>query len=332
MTATASDADVAIGDETAVVPPPSPVFVLGGGDLGSGVVLALHRAGCRVIVIERPWPTALRLHVAFASAVLHGLWSVDGVFGRHVSDGRTLAEALARGEVAVWSGSEAELRALVAPAALVDARLLGVSQPDLTRERAPLVIALGPGHVAGVHCHAVIETNRGPHLGEVIYAGSAAPHTGIPGTVAGLDEARVVRSAVDGKVTRVCAIGDVVRAGDVVAFVNGTVAMSCIAGVVRGLKLDDVRVRRGQKIADVDPRGDRDLCWQPSDKSGKVGAGAVAALAGLAASVARSSGPGVSGGPITADARRAASVAGTDASPVCNVTGERLRRPQSGRA
>ena len=31
-----------------------------------------------------------------------------------------------------------------------------------------MVIALGPGHCAGVHCHYVIETNRGPDLGRVI--------------------------------------------------------------------------------------------------------------------------------------------------------------------
>ncbi len=267
---------------------PSPVFVRGGGDLGSGVAVALHRAGCQVVVIERPWPTALRMPVAFASAVIHGVWSVDGVHGRHVVDRRSLDEALICGEVAVWSVGEAELRVELKPAALIDARMRGVSRADLNLELAPYVVGLGPGHVAGVHCHAVVETNRGPHLGEVILDGSAAPHTGIPGAVAGVDEARVVRSPTAGIVMRVCEIGDAVKPGEIVAFVGGTVALSLIGGVVRGLKLNGVRVQQGQKLADVDPRGDRELCWQPSDKSGKVGAGSVAALARLVADAERS--------------------------------------------
>ena len=40
---------------------------------------------------------------------------------------------------------------------------------------APLVIGIGPGFSAGDNAHAVIETNRGYHLGRVIWRGAAAP-------------------------------------------------------------------------------------------------------------------------------------------------------------
>ena len=48
------------------------VFLRGGGELATGIAHALHRAGARVVVIDRPRPTALRLGVAFATAALQG--------------------------------------------------------------------------------------------------------------------------------------------------------------------------------------------------------------------------------------------------------------------
>ena len=36
----------------------------------------------------------------------------------------------------------------------------GLTDRRVSRDDAPVVIALGPGHCAGVHCHYVIETNR----------------------------------------------------------------------------------------------------------------------------------------------------------------------------
>jgi xanthine dehydrogenase accessory factor len=56
---------------------------------------------------------------------------------------------------------------------VVDARM--AKRPlDTTMCDAPLVVALGPGFTVGEHCHAVVETMRGPRLGRVLWHGSAA--------------------------------------------------------------------------------------------------------------------------------------------------------------
>jgi xanthine dehydrogenase accessory factor len=46
---------------------------------------------------------------------------------------------------------------------------------------APIVIGLGPELSAPENCHKVIETNRGTHLGRILYSGKAEPNTHKPG-------------------------------------------------------------------------------------------------------------------------------------------------------
>ncbi|HJS20848.1 MAG TPA: hypothetical protein VJ785_19025, partial [Anaerolineales bacterium] len=60
------------------------LLVRGGGDLASGVILRLHRAGLKVVVSELPQPLAVRRTVSFAEAVYAGRHSVEGVPARLV--------------------------------------------------------------------------------------------------------------------------------------------------------------------------------------------------------------------------------------------------------
>lgn len=256
----------------------SPILVRGGGDLGTGVAVTLRHAGYDVVVVDLPRPTTLRLTAAFAAASLWGAMEVDGVAAVHVEEIPAVRALLAAGKVAVWTGSEAALRAALSPGGLVEARMRGLSEPSLRLEEAPVVIALGPGYEAGVHCHYVIETNRGPSLGAAIERGCPEEHTGIPGEVCGLTEERILRAPADGMLARVREIGDLVEPDAVVATVAGAPARARIGGMVRGLKLSGLRVSRGHKIGDIDPRRDPALLRAPSDKSARVGAGVVAAL------------------------------------------------------
>jgi hypothetical protein len=59
------------------------------------------------------------------------------------------------------------------PAAIVDARLTKRPLEDIVPP-GTLRIALGPGHVAGDDCDAVVETLRGADLGRVIWQGNDA--------------------------------------------------------------------------------------------------------------------------------------------------------------
>jgi xanthine dehydrogenase accessory factor len=163
------------------------------------------------------------------------------------------------------------------PDAIVDARMLkhdvtGLGYPAVT------VIGLGPGFVAGVNCSAVIETERGPDLGSVILSGRARSYTGVPAAVEGIGVDRVLRSPGEGIFTARFRIGEMASAGAVVGDVSDAPVVSGIGGVVRGIARSGLRVTRGQKIGDVDPRGQRAACFSISRKAHAIGQGVVAAL------------------------------------------------------
>ncbi|PIE16181.1 MAG: molybdenum hydroxylase [Proteobacteria bacterium] len=254
------------------------VFMRGCGDLGTGVALALVAAGYRVLVIERPRPTTLRRQVALSTAAIEGRVTVGGVEAVHAETLDAIDEALAAGQVPVWTRGEAALGGRYRPDAIVDARLRGLAEPSLDKAEAPVVIALGPGYVAGRHCHYVIETNRGPSLGAVLERGQAEPHTGVPGTVAGEAARRILRSPVAGVFTGIRGLGELVEAGEVVGTVDGVPVRARLSGMIRGLLLDGHAVPAGKKVGDVDPRGADAPLSEPSDKSAAIGAGVLEAL------------------------------------------------------
>jgi xanthine dehydrogenase accessory factor len=53
------------------------VVVMGAGDLATGVIHRLKRAGFAVMATELPQPTVLRRTVAFAEAVILGQMTVE---------------------------------------------------------------------------------------------------------------------------------------------------------------------------------------------------------------------------------------------------------------
>ncbi len=254
-----------------------PVIVRGGGDLASGVVYRLVKAGFPVLVIELERPLAIRRAVAFASAVFEGSVTVEDITARRIAHPGEIAGVQATGEVPVLvDPGGASIRAL-RPAVVVDARLakrnLGTAPTD-----APFVIGLGPGFTAGEDCHAVIETNRGHALGRVIWRGAAEPDTGAPSSVRGRTLGRVLRAPCAGTVESLPAIGDTVRAGDVVAMVGQQTVRAPFDGVLRGLIHPSVPVTAGLKIGDVDPRGVREHCFTISDKALAIGGGVLEAI------------------------------------------------------
>ncbi len=253
------------------------VLVRGGGDLASGVVYRLRRAGMQVVVTELPQPLVIRRAVAFAAAVYEGVVEIEGIVGRRVE---SLEQALAlvrSEEVAVLVDPQAAAIAEWQPDVVVDAilakRNLGTKITD-----APVVIGLGPGFVAGVDVHAVVETKRGHYLGRVLLDGSAAPDTGVPGEVMGYTLERVLRAPQAGVLRTRKQIGDAVAAGDAVALVNGSPVVAQIGGVIRGLLADGLTVTEGMKVGDVDPRGIRDHCFTVSDKALAIGGGVLEAV------------------------------------------------------
>ncbi len=185
------------------------------------------------------------------------------------------AEAIARtGVVGVLVSPE--LPALDAEV-VIDARV-AKRNIDTSLHDADLVVGVGPGFTAGIDCHAVVETQRGHHLGRVLWSGRAAADTGTPGIVAGKGAERVLRAGAAGLVTWRAAIGDVVSEGEVLGSVGGIDLTAPFDGLVRGLIADGIEVVGGMKIGDVDPRLEHSACFEISDKALSVGGGVVEAV------------------------------------------------------
>lgn len=253
------------------------VLLRGGGDLASGVAMRLYRSGIVPLITERAKPLTLRRSVSFAEAVFSGQILIEGITARHALDWEQAKEIMAEGELPVLVDPDLEALNKIQPLALVDARMTKET-PEWGTEVAELVIGLGPGFVVGEHCHVVIETMRGHHLGRVLWEGSAQPDTGVPGSMANYDRDRVLRAPTNGKVLAHAEIGDKIKEGDLIATVNGKEVRAAFDGVLRGLIHPSVEVSKGMKIGDLDPRNDPGYVNLVSDKALAIGGGVLEAL------------------------------------------------------
>ncbi len=277
-------------------------LIRGGGDLATGVILRLQRAGWRVLVTELAQPLVIRRAVAFASAIYDSVIEVEGVTAERIAEVAEADRVWAADRIPVLIDPDRTTAAQLHPIALIDA-IMAKHNTGTRIDDAPIVVALGPGFTAGVDCHAVIETQRGHHLGRVYYRGAAQPDSGTPGKVGGQDVQRVIRAPVDGIFYAQHHIGERVRAGEAIGRVIdvdvsvtdsaagrlalidrdasqplGIVVKSKIDGVLRGVLHDGLQVAANTKIADVDPRSEVENCFTVSDKSWAVGGAALEAV------------------------------------------------------
>lgn len=259
------------------------IVVRGAGDLATGTIHRLKKAGFRLLVLEAEHPAAIRRQVALSEAVYAGSARVEDV--EAVRTDVDLAEKKNRKELLeqemerIWKKDGVPVLvdpaglsiAALRPAVVVDA-ILAKKNLGTTKEMAPLVIALGPGFTAGEDVDVVIETKRGHNLGRVIRSGSAVPNTGIPGIIGGYGKERVMHAQAEGILRNAASIGDIVEARAVIAEIeteNGTVPVEAsLSGLLRGLIRDGYPVTKGFKIADIDPRKEElQNCFTISDKA-----------------------------------------------------------------
>ena len=257
--------------------------VRGGGDLATGIVYRLWKAGFPVLVLELERPLPVRRRVAVATAVLENKITIEDLHAQRANSLDKAMQLIQQGIIPVMVAPELPnfsphpLSLIPHPSILIDARM-AKRNIDTTIDQADLVIALGPGFTAGVDCHAVIETMRGHRLGRVIWEGAAIPNTGTPGIVAGKGAERVLRAPAAGVVNWRLEIGDYVNRDDLIGEVNGLPVKAPFAGVVRGLIAAETAVSQNMKIGDVDARADRDACFTISDKALAVGGGVLEAI------------------------------------------------------
>ena len=259
------------------------IVVRGAGDLATGTIHRLKKAGFRLLVLEAEHPAAIRRQVALSEAVYAGSARVEDVeavrMDVDLAEKKNRKELLEQEMERIWKKDGVPVLvdpaglsiAALRPAVVVDA-ILAKNNLGTNKNMAPLTIALGPGFTAGVDVDVVIETKRGHNLGRVIRSGSAVPNTGIPGIIGGYGKERVMHAQAEGILRNVASIGDIVEARAVIAEIeteNGTVPVEAsLSGLLRGLIRDGYPVTKGFKIADIDPRKEElQNCFTISDKA-----------------------------------------------------------------
>lgn len=242
------------------------IIVRGAGDIATGTICRLRRSGFSVLALETEEPTVIRRTVSFADAVHNGSAEVEGISAVLADTPEKIKSVLHAGKVAVAVDPAGKLIKKLHPAALIDA-ILAKKNLGTEKNMAPLTIALGPGFEAGKDVDYVVETCRGHYLGKIISEGSSITNTGIPGSIEGYTEERIVRSPVKGKVEVLQDIGSLVSRGDIIAKVNGTEVKAAISGMIRGMIRNGTSVPEGFKMGDIDPRGERADYTTISDKA-----------------------------------------------------------------
>ena len=233
------------------------IIVRGGGDLATGTIYKLKKSGFPVLILEVANPSAIRRNVAFCEAVYQGTQTVEDL---------------------TCHRADSVEQARLSPLAVVDG-ILAKKNLGTDRSLAPITVALGPGFAAGVDVDAVVETKRGHNLGRVLWHGTAAPNTGVPGIIGGYGKERVIHCSAKGVLRNVRKITDTVKKGEVIAVVETEAGEKTVDGLLRGLIRDGYPVTEGFKIADIDPRAEEyDNCFTISDKARCIAGGVLEAI------------------------------------------------------
>ena len=270
------------------------IICRGGGDLATGIVHRLFRAGFPVLVLETDSPAAIRRQVSFSEAVYDGTATVEGVTAERIAsaDRAAVDHVLEAGRVPILVDPEGSSIPLLKPDIVVDA-IIAKKNMGTTKEMAPLVIGVGPGFTAGEDVDLVVESMRGHNLARIFTTGSALPNTGIPGNIGGFTKERVLHAEAAGYMKNIRQIGDIVEKGEEIARIyekmteDGTFSGSyvsveaSISGIIRGLIREGYHFQKGFKIADIDPReSELANCFTISDKARNIGGSVLEAVCG----------------------------------------------------
>lgn len=253
------------------------VLIKGAGDLATGIAYRLKKSGFDIVMTEIDNPTTVRRTVAFSQAIFDNEIEIEGIKGIKVNNINEIHKEIKKGNIPIIIDKEANIIKKLKPKVVVDA-IIAKKNLRTSINDAPIVIGVGPGFEAKKDCHLVIETKRGHYLGKVIEEGSAIPNTGIPGNIGGYTKERIIRASSNGKIKPVVKIGDYVKKGEVIAYIDGVEVVAEIDGIVRGMLQEGIEVFKGMKSGDIDPRCEKDHCFTISDKARSIGGGVLEAI------------------------------------------------------
>ncbi len=240
------------------------IWIRGAGELGSAAAVTLFTAGFKVMLSEISPPLAIRRPVTFSDAILDRRAAIGDIQARLCDP-----DKIESVNVLPLVLDEPKKILTLKPFIILDARMLKNYKTDF-RPWSEFYLGFGPGFNAGMNCHAVLETKRGFDLGRVLWRGSAQADTGKPGEIKGESKRRVLYADCPGKLTWEIEFGDIVTQRQKIGNINGQPVYAPFQGLVRGLIHPAVPMKKGLKIADIDPRGESINFTLISDKASSI--------------------------------------------------------------
>ncbi|MCR4431130.1 MAG: selenium-dependent molybdenum cofactor biosynthesis protein YqeB [Tepidanaerobacteraceae bacterium] len=253
------------------------VVIKGGGELASAVAHRLHQCGFPVIITEIDQPRMERRYVSFGNSIYENIWTVEGATSKLITFDENINEVLSQDLIPVIIDPECNIAKKIHPTILIDG-ILAKKNTGTSIDDAPIVIGMGPGFTAGKDVHAVIETNIGHYLGMVILDGTSQSNTGIPWNISGYTHERVFRAPKDGILKNCVDIGDMVVKDDTLCFIDDIPVKANISGVIRGIMHNNLPVKIGEKLGDIDPQGKKEYCFTISDRGRTISGGVLEAV------------------------------------------------------
>ena len=270
------------------------IIVRGAGDLASGIIWTLHKAGYRVCALDISSPSAIRRTVSYCEAVYDKKVTIDSATCELAPNINRAIEIMNDNNIALMVDEDGSSIDELHPDVVVDA-IIAKKNLGTRKDMAKLVIGVGPGFTAQVDCHYAIETMRGHDLGRIIENGSPLPNTGVPGIIEGYSSERVIHSPSYGYIENILNIGDIVSKNQIIAKIyecdiedkdnyknasNVYEVKASIDGVLRGIIRNEFYIpKKGFKIADIDPRPNAILnCKTISDKARLIGGGVLSCV------------------------------------------------------
>ena len=253
-------------------------LVRGAGDIATGTIQKLIRAGFKCVVTEVSNPSSIRRKVSLSEAIYEQKKVVEDIEAVLCENLDEIGQYLERYNPVIIVDPKLTILNKMKFDVVVDA-ILAKKNTGLKKEMADITIGLGPGFEAGVDCDIVIETMRGHDLARIIEQGFAKKNTGIPGIIDGFSNERVIYSDFDGQFTHIKSISDIVNKEEIIAKVGDNYIRATLDGVIRGMIRDNFEVKKGLKIIDIDPRYEEvENCFTISDKARAIGGAVLEAI------------------------------------------------------
>ena len=253
-------------------------LVRGAGDIATGTIQKLVRAGFKCVVTEVSNPSSIRRKVSLSEAVYEKKIVVEDIEAVLCENLDEIWQYLERYNPVIIVDPKLTILNKMKFDVVVDA-ILAKKNTGLKKEMAEITIGLGPGFEAGVDCDIVIETMRGHDLARIIEQGFAKKNTSIPGIIDGFSNERVIYSDFDGQFTHIKSISDIVNKEEIIAKVGDNYIRATLDGVIRGMIRDNFEVKKGLKIIDIDPRYEEvENCFTISDKARAIGGAVLEAI------------------------------------------------------